>query len=187
MKPGDRIGLLFDRSAETYIILLAVMKVGAAYVPLATAFPEDRTALIIDDAAVKLVISLRAYLARGEQMLVPHILIDACATEISQHSNARSDVATGAANLDEICYLLYTSGTTGRPKGVLIRHQSFCNCLRVAAVLYGYKPSDRVCHGMTIAFDFSAEESWVLCGSHHCNPRTTSVDSGGRRTGRFST
>ncbi len=55
--PGDRIGLLLDRSAETYITLLAVMKAGAAYVPLATAFPEDRMALIIEDANVKLVIS----------------------------------------------------------------------------------------------------------------------------------
>nr|WP_191907233.1 Pls/PosA family non-ribosomal peptide synthetase [[Ochrobactrum] quorumnocens] len=161
VKPGDRIGLLLDRSAETYITLLAVMKAGAAYVPLATAFPEDRMALIIDDAGVKLVISLRAYLARVEQMPVPHILIDACAAEISQHSSARLDVARRATNPDEICYILYTSGTTGRPKGVAIRHQSFCNFLRVAAVSYGYKPSDRVYHGMTIAFDFSAEEYWV--------------------------
>lgn len=89
VKPGDRIGLLLDRSAETYITLLAVMKAGAAYVPLATAFPEDRMALIIDDAGVKLVISLRAYSARVEQMPVPHLLIDACSAEISQHSKAR--------------------------------------------------------------------------------------------------
>lgn len=71
VKPGDRIGLLLDRSAETYVTLLAVMKAGAAYVPLATAFPEDRMALIIDDAGVRLVISLRAYSARVEQMPVP--------------------------------------------------------------------------------------------------------------------
>jgi non-ribosomal peptide synthetase-like protein len=159
--PGDRIGLLLDRSAETYITLLAVMKAGAAYVPLATAFPEDRMALIIEDANVKLVISLRAYADRVEKMPVPHVLIDDCAAAIAEQSKARFETAARSANPDEICYILYTSGTTGRPKGVAIRHQSFCNFLRVAATAYGYQASDRVYHGMTIAFDFSAEEYWV--------------------------
>ncbi|MDA4631035.1 AMP-binding protein, partial [Escherichia coli] len=47
VQPGDRVGLLLDRSAETYVALLAVMKAGAAFVPLATAFPEERMKLII--------------------------------------------------------------------------------------------------------------------------------------------
>lgn len=161
VRPGDRIGLLLDRSADTYIALLAVMKAGAAYVPLATAFPEDRMALIIEDANVRLVISLEAYTARVEQMPVPHVLIDGAGAEISRQSVAPLDKAARAANPDQICYILYTSGTTGRPKGVAILHQSFCNFLRVAAMSYGYKPGDRVYHGMTIAFDFSAEEYWV--------------------------
>ncbi len=161
VRPGDRIGLLLDRSADTYITLLAVMKAGAAYVPLATAFPEDRMSLIIEDAGVKLVISLAAYAERVARMPVPHVLIDTCAGEIAQQSATRLDIAARKANPDEICYILYTSGTTGRPKGVAIRHQSFCNFLRVAAVSYGYRPDDRVYHGMTIAFDFSAEEYWV--------------------------
>ncbi|GLU29347.1 Pls/PosA family non-ribosomal peptide synthetase [Brucella sp. NBRC 12950] len=161
VQPGDRIGLLLDRSADTYIALLAVMKAGAAYVPLATAFPDDRMALIIEDAKVKLVISIHAYSMRVDTMPVPHLLVDNCSVEISQYSSARLDVAERTANPDQICYILYTSGTTGRPKGVAIRHQSFCNFLRVAALSYGYTPSDRVYHGMTIAFDFSAEEYWV--------------------------
>ncbi len=61
----------------------------------------------------------------------------------------------------DICYILYTSGTTGRPKGVAVQHQSICNFVRVAAASYGYRPSDRVYQGMTIAFDFSMEEIWV--------------------------
>ncbi len=94
-------------------------------------------------------------------MPVPHVLIDDCAAAIAEQSKARFETAARSANPDEICYILYTSGTTGRPKGVAIRHQSFCNFLRVAATAYGYQASDRVYHGMTIAFDFSAEEYWV--------------------------
>lgn len=116
------------------------MKAGAAYVPLATAFPEDRMALIIEDANVRLVISLEAYTARVEQMPVPHVLIDGAGAEISRQSVAPLDKDARAANPDQICYILYTSGTTGRPKGVAILHQSFCNFLRVAAMSYGYKP-----------------------------------------------
>ncbi|KYB44876.1 hypothetical protein AB664_02220 [Brucella anthropi] len=116
--PGDRIGLLLDRSAETYITLLAVMKAGAAYVPLATAFPEDRMALIIEDANVKLVISLRAYADRVEKMPVPHVLIDDCAAAIAEQSKARFETAARSANPDEICYILYTVGDD-RPRRAL--------------------------------------------------------------------
>ncbi len=62
---------------------------------------------------------------------------------------------------DALCYVLYTSGTTGRPKGVAVAHPSICNFVRVAAESYGFGPSDRVYQGMSIAFDFSIEELWV--------------------------
>ncbi|WP_371823951.1 Pls/PosA family non-ribosomal peptide synthetase [Phyllobacterium sp. 628] len=159
--PGHRVGLLLDRSAETYIALLAVMKAGAAFVPLATAFPEERMKLIIEDANVSLVITIAVYTSRVEQLPVPHILIDGAAAEISAMSNAPLPLTAAAATADDICYILYTSGTTGRPKGVAIRHQSICNFVRVAAASYGYRAGDRVYQGMTIAFDFSAEEIWV--------------------------
>ncbi|MGT2465256.1 AMP-binding protein [Mesorhizobium atlanticum] len=76
VKPGDRVGLLLDRSAETYIAVLAVMKAGAAFVPLATAFPEDRMVMIIEDANVTMVISVSGYAARVARLPVPHISID---------------------------------------------------------------------------------------------------------------
>ena len=161
VRPGDRIGLLIDRSALTYITLLAVMKAGAAYVPLASAYPKDRMMLIIEDAAVKLVLTLSSYQERAEELPVPHLLVDLAEAEIASHSDARLDRSDRTVSADDLCYILYTSGTTGRPKGVAIRQQSIANFVRVAAKSYGYRPDDRVYHGMTIAFDFSAEEYWV--------------------------
>ena len=161
VKPGDRVGLLLDRSAETYVALLAVMKAGAAFVPLATAFPEERMTLIIDDASVKLIVTIAAYSSRAEGLPVPYVLVDGPSAEIGKKSDKPLSRKGATPASDETCYILYTSGTTGRPKGVVVNHQSICNFVRVAAASYGYRPSDRVYQGMTIAFDFSTEEIWV--------------------------
>jgi non-ribosomal peptide synthetase component F len=61
VRPGDRIGLLLDRTVETYVGLLAVMKAKAAWVPLATAFPAERIAYILEDAAISMVVSISLF------------------------------------------------------------------------------------------------------------------------------
>ena len=71
----------------------------------------------------------------------------------------REDERAPAA--DALCYILYTSGTTGQPKGVAVAHKSICNFVRIASELYGFGPDERVYQGMSLAFDFSIEELWV--------------------------
>lgn len=70
-------------------------------------------------------------------------------------------VSLDAPGDDGLAYIVYTSGSTGNPKGVAVDHSSICNFVRVAADIYGYTPQDRVYQGMTLAFDFSVEELWV--------------------------
>ena len=161
VRPGDRVGLLLNRSAETYVAMLAVMKARAAYVPLAAAFPEQRIAFVAEDAGLRLIISTAPYRAKFKLLSVPHLLIDEAQDLITAMSDERLPTAAGQPPADDLCYILYTSGTTGNPKGVAISHRSICNFVRVAARCYGYRPSDRVYQGMTIAFDFSVEEIWV--------------------------
>lgn len=161
IRVGDRVGLLLDRSAETYIAVLAVMKAGAAFVPLANAFPDERITMIIEDAEVELVVTSAANAARMVRLPVQHILIDAANAELMAKSDAPVIPRKETPASDDTCYILYTSGTTGRPKGVAVQHRSICNFVRVAAASYGYRPTDRVYQGMTIAFDFSVEEIWV--------------------------
>ncbi|WP_245295611.1 Pls/PosA family non-ribosomal peptide synthetase [Rhizobium rhizosphaerae] len=158
VRPGHRVALLLGRSAETYIAILGVMKAGAAFVPLAPAFPPERMALIVEDASVSTVVTIADYAGRAAELSVPHLVIDANGPELAAESDRPLDLATIG---DDLCYILYTSGTTGRPKGVAVRHESICNFVRVAAASYGYRPGDRVYQGMTIAFDFSSEEIWV--------------------------
>jgi non-ribosomal peptide synthetase-like protein len=161
VRAGDRVALLLDRSAETYIAVLAVMKAGAAFVPLATAFPPERMSLIIEDAGIRLVLTIEGYLEKASQLSIDSLLIDRAGADIDGKDKSPLSATDVATSTDDTCYILYTSGTTGKPKGVVIRHQSICNFVRVAAHSYGYKPGDRVYQGMTIAFDFSTEEIWV--------------------------
>ncbi|WP_082659847.1 Pls/PosA family non-ribosomal peptide synthetase [Aureimonas sp. AU40] len=156
--PGDRVGLLLDRSAMTYVAILAVMKAGAVFVPLATAFPPERMALIVEDAAIRLIVTVSDYAAIVRQLPVTPFLLGESEGEIAAQDPA--PLALGPLS-DDSCYILYTSGTTGKPKGVVIRHPSIRNFVEVAASAYGYRPGDRVYQGMTIAFDFSTEEIWV--------------------------
>ncbi|WP_189587993.1 AMP-binding protein, partial [Mesorhizobium sp. M3A.F.Ca.ET.201.01.1.1] len=99
---------------------LAVMKAGAAFVPLATAFPEERMVMIIEDANVTMVISVSGYAARVARLPVPHISIDSAESEIALQPETAPLPDTSQ---DQTCYILYTSGTTGKPKGVVYHHR----------------------------------------------------------------
>ncbi|WP_082023052.1 Pls/PosA family non-ribosomal peptide synthetase [Leisingera sp. ANG-S5] len=159
--PGNRIGLMFDKSAASYTALLAVQKIHAAYVPLDEGFPRERIAFILEDAGVDAVLSLERYAGCFSGIDLPAHFLDFAAPQIEACSTARLSPAELTGKGDEVAYLIYTSGTTGKPKGVVIEQASICNFVRVAAETYGYRPDDRVYQGMTIAFDFSVEELWV--------------------------
>lgn len=159
VKSGDRVGLLFDKSPETYVTMLAVMKVNAAYVPLDAAFPIERVRFIIGDAEISAIVSVSSYAERLSTLDVQKIFVDADRRAIETKSD--QPLTEVAPPIEPLCYIIYTSGTTGNPKGVGIGHASICNFVRVAAELYGYMPGDRIYQGMTIAFDFSIEEIWV--------------------------
>ncbi|MFE4541219.1 Pls/PosA family non-ribosomal peptide synthetase [Arthrobacter sp. NPDC056727] len=161
-RPGDRIALLFDQPSLSYVAMLGVLKIHAAYVPLDPGFPPDRLKYIVEDADVTAVLSL-AHL----RDLMPEVAaLTICLDDVREHVGAldphrlEEDSLPGGTK-DELAYIIYTSGSTGRPKGVAIEHASICNFVRVASALYGIEPADRVYQGMTIAFDFSVEEIWV--------------------------
>jgi non-ribosomal peptide synthetase-like protein len=160
-RPGDRIGLLFDQAVHSYIGMLAVLKINASYVPLDVGFPSDRLSYIVQDAGVRLILSLSHLRDRLEHLAATLLCVDEVQALVAAESDRRLSDAEKGAPVDQLCYIVYTSGSTGRPKGVAIAHASICNFVRVAAEVYGIEERDRVYQGMTIAFDFSVEEIWV--------------------------
>ena len=161
VKPGDRVGVLLDRGVEIYVTLFALLKAGAAYVPLDSSHPADRVRYILADAGATLVVTHLRLADRLAGTGVETLVLDAAREQIAEFDDAPICEPERAASGGGLCYVLYTSGTTGNPKGVAIAHPSICNFVRVAAETYGFGPGDRVYQGMSIAFDFSIEEVWV--------------------------
>ncbi len=161
VKAGDRVGVLLDRGFETYVALFALLKAGAAYVPLDPNHPAERVRYILADAGATLAVAHLRFADRLAGVGVETLVLDGAREEIAGFAEGRLDDSERAGRGEGLCYVLYTSGTTGNPKGVAIAHPSICNFVRVAAERYGFGPGDRVYQGMSIAFDFSVEEVWV--------------------------
>ncbi len=161
IKSESHVGLLLDRSLDSYASVLALSKIGAAYVPLDASFPPDRICFILEDSSVNIVVTLRGFAGRFANSSAAIVALDDHYGDIERLPPSPFKPEAMKGDEDPLAYIIYTSGTTGKPKGVPIRQSSICNFLRIAERLYGYSPADRVFQGMTIAFDFSVEELWV--------------------------
>ncbi|MEM9354665.1 MAG: Pls/PosA family non-ribosomal peptide synthetase [Pseudomonadota bacterium] len=169
VSPNDRIGLLLDRSLSSYCVMLAVVKIGAVYVPLDVKFPAERIRYIAEDAELSVFIAFDGAQGLLADIDLPTILVSNIAQSVNKSDKVMTpSLAPDSANKlssenrgDQIAYIIYTSGSTGRPKGVAVKQSSICNFVSVAAEVYGYSPGDRVYQGLTFAFDFSVEEFWV--------------------------
>ncbi|MFK0296258.1 Pls/PosA family non-ribosomal peptide synthetase [Streptomyces sp. NPDC090442] len=166
---GSRVAVLVPRSVGMYAALLAVGKADAAFVPIDPAAPADRVAFIASDAGVDAVLTVPGLASELTGMRAPVLTLDALAGELAAAPDTRPVPApcapAPAADLadapdDPLAYIMYTSGSSGRPKGVAIAHSSICAFLAVVPDAYGVRPDDRVYQGMTLSFDFSIEEIW---------------------------
>ena len=160
--PESRIGILLDRSLNTYITLLAIVKADAVFVPLDTGFPGERINYIARDADLALMVTSLQYSKKLQDFPCPLLNLDNCTGALNNQLKTlpACNTVTSAKN-NRLCYIIYTSGSTGVPKGVAIQHSSICNFVQVAAKAYDIQPEDRIYQGMTIAFDFSIEEIWL--------------------------
>jgi amino acid adenylation domain-containing protein/non-ribosomal peptide synthase protein (TIGR01720 family) len=150
------VGICLDRSPRMVAALLATLKAGAAYLPLDPNHPGERLAAILADANAGLVLTEAAHRDRVP-LDQPMLLLDAAADDdaaIDEHV-AEPDARGEGGRL---AYVLYTSGSTGQPKGVLVEHRSVVNHLSWAIELLGTEALHRVLSATSITFDPSVLE-----------------------------
>ncbi|GBE68122.1 hypothetical protein MFM001_45840 [Mycobacterium sp. MFM001] len=116
--PGESVALLFSRSAEAIIAILAVLKTGAAYLPIDAAQPAARIGFMVADAAPVVAITTTELASRLDRCNLPMLEVDGLAPQ------AYPCTALPTPAPDDIAYIIYTSGTTGNPKGVAVSHHN---------------------------------------------------------------
>jgi amino acid adenylation domain-containing protein len=152
-----RVGVLFERSAEMIVALLAVLKAGAAYVPLDGSYPSARLGFMLKDAEVSVLLTQERFMSA----LPPHSGQVVCLdTQRKQIALEQEENLTGRAVTENLAYVIYTSGSTGKPKGVGIEHRSLTNLVNWHKDAYNVTPATRALLLSSPAFDASVWEIW---------------------------
>lgn len=155
VQPGDRVGLCVERSVGAVVALLAIVRAGAAYVPVDSGDPEARMREVLQDAGVRLVVSQRTLAGRLQGTALRALPIE----DLWPGSEAAPDAAGAPVAADALAYLMFTSGTTGAPKGVCVTHRNVARlvCNTDYAEL---GPDETLLQLAPLAFDASTFEIW---------------------------
>ncbi|MEU6088790.1 amino acid adenylation domain-containing protein [Streptomyces sp. NPDC047085] len=147
------VGLALPRSADLVVALLGILKSGAAYVPIDPRYPSARLGLMLDQARPRLLLVDEESAAALPEHEVPVLTLDGLDLE-----SGDAGPVEAAVHPDNAAYVMYTSGSTGVPKGVTITHRNIAACLPSLVTAVGLEPGGRVLAGTSVNFDVSVFE-----------------------------
>ena len=156
VKPDELVGICLERSLDMIVGLLAILKVGGAYVPIDPDYPQERISFMLQDTQVKVILTCKSL----QTSLPNHQSIVVCLDKDWQQINqASQENLNSTVSADNLAYIIYTSGSTGTPKGVAVTHQAV-NRLVLNTNYIHFTPDDRVVQASNIAFDAATFEIW---------------------------
>ena len=193
--PDTIVGVMLDRSAELVISMLAIMRAGGAYLPLAPEYPAQRLSFMLQDSRAKLLIASTVHFnalidtlaiqeqssmqcsfeqaRKSVQQSLPALLDPTTTDLITQLSRVSdqpilSSERHGVLRPDNLVYLIYTSGSTGTPKGVMLSHHGLTNYLNWALDAYKLQSGCGAPINTSIAFDATISSLWLPLASGRC-------------------
>jgi len=161
--PEARVAICLERSLEMVVAMLATLKAGGAYVPLDPAYPSERLAYMLVDSA-PLVLLTHGATSAALSAHAPGVCVvdlDTYAKQWDGNSEANPDRAGARLNAQCLAYILYTSGSTGLPKGVTIEHRSVVNFICWAKSAFEADELERTLFSTSINFDLAVYECFV--------------------------
>ena len=183
IQPEMLVGICMERSLDMVVALMAVLKAGAAYVPLDPAFPSDRLAFMQEDSQASVFLTQQPLC---NQIVISKEIKTVCVDSdwemIKKQSTANPPVRVRPENL---AYVIYTSGSTGKPKGVQIEHHSVVNFLLSMQARPGITEKDVLLSVTTLSFDIAGLEIYLplITGAQmELVSRETATDGASLRT-----
>ncbi len=163
VKPDVLVGICLERSIEMVVAILGILKAGGAYLPLDPAYPRDRSTFMLDNARVSIVLSQQSLLDILSIEKIKVICLDTNWDAIESESPDNLDSGVQSQNL---AYVIYSSGSTGQPKGIAIAHHSTVNFIFWAHSVFSPAQLSGVLASTSICFDLSIFEVFVplSCG-----------------------
>lgn len=175
--PERLVGILTEPSPATIVALLAILKSGAAYVPLDPAYPDSRLAGLVRDASLDLLVTDRAMATRAARFGIPTVFAD---EQNDDGTGASVAITTPRIRPESLAYVIYTSGSTGEPKGVQVTHRALAGFLMAMRDRLSVDDRQRYLFSTSISFDIAALEILLPLttgGSVVAAPRDRSAES----------
>ncbi|MEG1500358.1 MAG: condensation domain-containing protein, partial [Clostridiales bacterium] len=140
---GDKIGIALYRNENLLPALLGIIKAGCAYVPILSSFPAQRLEYMIENAEIKMILTDRVNQAAfPDDLSCPLLLVEDCRDLSAQEKDL---FVEPVSSVDDLLHILYTSGSTGQPKGVMLNHRPLTNLLEAIRSLLGDLEGNILC------------------------------------------
>jgi amino acid adenylation domain-containing protein len=175
--PEVRVAVAMERSPELVVSLLGTLKTGGTYVPLDPDLPSQRLAFMLEDAQAAVLLTQQHLLARMPSHIGRTLCLDTDRTTIETQPDTNP---VSALTTTGLAYVVYTSGSTGQPKGVMVEHRSVWNHLHGFIRSHAVSPEDRVLQTAPIGFDMSL---WQLLLPPLSGGRIVLPEPGAHRSG----